>query len=102
MYWLQIINALPKTWEDIVLKDKGNAKSFIIFDHHIVRNSQIHSLNKLTSKELNLILVQANTVKPIAQNYLENLFETFQFNRKIYFLIHNTTLDGYKGAYVPV
>ena len=51
MYWLQIINALPKTWEDIVLKDKGNAKSFIIFDHHIVRNSQIHSLNKLTSKE---------------------------------------------------
>ena len=93
MYWLQIINALPKTWEDIVLKDKGNAKSFIIFDHHIVRNSQIHSLNKLTSKELNLILVQANTVKPIAQNYLENLFETFQFNRKIYFLIHNTTLD---------
>ena len=41
MYWLQIINALPDTWEDIVLKDKGNAKSFIIFDHHIVRNSQI-------------------------------------------------------------
>ena len=93
MYWLQIINALPKTWEDIVLKDKGHAKSFIIFDHHIVRNFQIHSLNKLTSKELNLILVQANTVKPIAQYYLENLFETSQFNCKIYFLIHNTTLD---------
>ena len=94
MYWLQIIDVLPKTWKDIILKDKGNAKNLVIFDHHIVRNSQICSLNKLTSKELYLILVEANTVKPTAQDYFENLFETSQFNwKKIYFLIRNTTLD---------
>ena len=94
IYWLQIIDAFPKTWKDIILKDKGNAKNLVIFDHHIVRNSQIHSLNKLTSKQLYLILVEANTVKPTAQDYFENLFETSQFNwKKIYFLIHNTTLD---------
>ena len=76
------------------MKDKGNAKSLVIFDHHIVRNSQIHSLNKLTSKQLYLILVEANTVKPTAQDYFENLFETSQFKWKnIYFLILNTTLD---------
>ena len=85
---------MPKTWKDIILKDKGNAKNLVIFDHHTVRNSQIHSLNKLTSKELYLILVEANTVKPTAQDYFENLFETSQFKRKnIYFLIRNTTLD---------
>ena len=50
IYWLQIIDALPKTWKNIILKDKGTAKSLVIFDHHIVRNSQIHSLKKLTSK----------------------------------------------------
>ena len=94
IYWLQIIDALPKTWKDIILKDKGNAKNLVIFDHHTVRNSQIHSLNKLTSKELYLILVEANTVKPTAQDYFENLFETSQFNwKKKNFLIHNTTLD---------
>ena len=94
IYWLQIIDALPKTWKDIILKDKGNAKNLVIFDHHIVRKSQICSLNKLTSKELYLILVEANTVKPTAQDYFENLFETSQFNwKKIYFLIRNTTLD---------
>ena len=82
IYWLQIIDALPKTWKDIILKDKGNAKNLVIFDHHIVRNSQICSFTKLTSKEFYLILVEANTVKPTAQNYLENLFETFQFNCK--------------------
>ena len=62
--------------------------------HHIVRNSQIHSFNKVTIKELYLILVEANTVKLAAQDYFENLFEASQFNWKnIYFLIRNTTLD---------
>ena len=64
IYWLQIIDALPKTWKDIILKNKGNTKNLVTFDHHIVRNSQICSLNNLTSKELYLILVDTNTVKP--------------------------------------
>ena len=89
IYWLQIIDALLKIWKDITLKDRGNAKCLAIFDHHIVRNSQNHSLNNLTSKELYLILVETNTFKPAAQDYFENLFETSHY-------------FGYKGAYVPV
>ena len=93
IYWLQIIDALPKSWKDTILKDKEIAKNLVIFDHHIVRESQICSLNKITSKELYVILVDANSVKPIAQDYLENLFESSDFNwKKIYFLIRNTTL----------
>ena len=64
---------MPKSWKDTILKDKGNAKNLVIFDHHIIRKSQLCSLNKLTSKELYLILVDANTVKPTAQDYFENL-----------------------------
>ena len=94
IYWLQIIDALPKTWKDIILKDKGNAKNLVIFDHHIVRKSHICSLKNLTSKELYLILVDANTVKPPIQDYFENLFKSSNFNwKKIYFLICDTTLD---------
>ena len=93
IYWLQIIDALPKSWKDAILKDKGNAKKLVIFDHHIVRKSQIGSLNKLPSKGLYLILVDANTVKPAAQDF-ENLFEPSDFNwKKIYFLIRNTNLN---------
>ena len=80
IYWLQITDAFPKTWKDIILKDKGNTKNLVTFDHHIVRNSQICSFNKLTSKELYLILVEANTLNPTAQDYFENLFEISQFN----------------------
>ena len=54
----------------------------------------LYELNKLTSKELYLILVDTNTVKPKGQYYFENLFEASQFNwEKIYFLIRNTILD---------
>ena len=84
---------MPKTWKDIILKDKGSAKNLVIFDHHIVRKSQICYLNKLTSKELYLILVDKNTVKPTAQDYFKKLFKNLSLTGKnIYFLIRNTTL----------
>ena len=94
IYWLQIIDALPKSWNDVILKDKENAKNLVIFYHRIVRKSHICSLNKLTSKELYLILVDKNTVKSTAQDYFENLFQSCEFTwKKMYFLIRNTTLD---------
>ena len=50
IYWLKVNDALPKLWKDAILKDKGNAKNLVISDHHIVRKSEICSLNNLTSK----------------------------------------------------
>ena len=95
IHWLQIIDALPKTWKDIILKDKGNTKKLVIFDHHIVRKSQTFSLNKLSGKEIYLTLVDANTVKRTTKDYFGNLFESSQFNwKKIFLLIHNSTLDA--------
>ena len=37
IYWLQIIDAFPKTCKDIILKDKGNAKYLVIFEHPIIK-----------------------------------------------------------------
>ena len=74
IYWLQIIDALPKTWKDIILKDKGNTKNLAVFDHHLARKSQILGLSKLTSKEY--------TVTSTAQNYFETLLESLDFNWK--------------------
>ena len=39
IYWLQIIDTFPRSWKDTTLKDKGNPKKLVIFDHHIVRKS---------------------------------------------------------------
>ena len=82
IYWLQITDVLPKTWKVIILKDKINAKKqLFLTTTYILRKSQIYSLNKVTSK----VLVDANNIKPTAQDYFENIFETSQFNWKKYF-----------------
>ena len=82
IYWLQITDVLPKTWKVIILKDKINAKKqLFLTTTYILRKSQICSLNKVTSK----VLVDANNIKPTAQDYFENIFETSQFNWKKYF-----------------
>ena len=65
-------------------------KELVIFDHDIVRNFEI--CKKLTSKEVYLILVEANTGKLTTQDYFKNLFETSQFNWTKIFLIWNTIL----------
>ena len=74
-YWLQIIDALPKTWKDVILKDKRNASNLVIFGHHITRKSQI-SLTQMA------YLVDTNDVKPTVQNDFDNFFETCNFNYK--------------------
>ena len=57
-------------------------------------NIEKKRVNKLTSKELNLILFHANTVKPTLQDYYENLVDMSQFTwKKLSFLIRNTTFD---------
>ena len=68
IYWIQIIDAFSKTWKDVILKDKGNAKNLVIFDHHIVRKSQTCGLNKLSSKESYLILVEEYIVQSTLLN----------------------------------
>ena len=84
MYWLHFINVLLKSWKDTILKDKRIAKNLVIFHHHIVRQYQICSFKKLTSKELYLILFDVNTVKPTAADYFKNLFELSDFSWKKY------------------
>ena len=51
IYWLQITDALPKTWRDIILKNKCKAKKNSYFRPPQVRKFQICCLNKLTNKE---------------------------------------------------
>ena len=87
-YWLQILDALTKSGKGTILKD------LVIFNHHIVRKSQLCSYKKHTCKEWYLTLVDANSAKSTAQGYFENLFKISNFNsKKIYLLTHNITLD---------
>ena len=64
-----------------------------IFDHHITRKCQTNSLNKLTSKELYLILVDANAVTPAVPGISRILMKYCSLTGKT-FVICNTILDA--------
>ena len=53
IYWLQIIDALPKTRKDILFKDKGNTKNLVSFDHNMFQYKVLHNIlyaNKMLFK----------------------------------------------------
>ena len=58
-----------KTWKDIILKSNRTENNLVIFDQRIIRKSEMCTINKLTSKELYLIPVDANAVNATAQDF---------------------------------
>ena len=84
---MQLINALGTAWKKSV---KANLIKLSIYDHHLINNNQIFSLNKLSRKELYIM--------QIIKNVLLNLTTTFfcttnLYLRKIYVLSHKTTIN---------
>ena len=46
--WLQLTDAIPKAWKDIVQNNINNNGSLIIKDHDIILRTIMVSINKLT------------------------------------------------------
>ena len=50
--WLQLVRAITKLWVEALNKDLGLSVNLAIYDHNIIKNRQLYSLDKLVSKEL--------------------------------------------------
>ena len=74
---VQIIHALPILWKEILRNHTESINNLVIQDHHLVKEHQILSLNKL-SVTLYEILVDTNNIKPTSQTYYENLFSNLK------------------------
>ena len=93
--WMQIINALPKSWKETFLTNEGNLNNLVIHDHHLLKKNQIYSLNKLNSKELYNIQIASNDVKPTSQLHYEQVFQSSNLEwKEIYLLPRLVTLDS--------
>ena len=65
----------------IFFDNSENAINLIIDDHHLVKDSRVITLDKLTSTEIYSILISRAQNKPSSNIYFENLF-------------HNYSIDG--------
>ena len=50
--WLLLVHAIPKLWVEALNKDLGISINLAIFDHNLIKNCQLYTLDKLVSKEL--------------------------------------------------
>ena len=76
--WLQIIDSIPQRWEMIIFFDNSeNAINLIIDDHHLVKDSRVITLDKLTSAEIYSILIPRAQNKPSSNTYFENLYNDY-------------------------
>ena len=72
----------------------NSINNLVIQDHHLIKEYQILSLNKLNSATLYEILIEANKIKSTSQTCFENLFSNFNLDWKsIYLLPRHVTLD---------
>ena len=52
-----------------------NSQNLNYLNHHLMKSNQIHSVEKVTAKELYLILLQYETTTQTSQNYFESTFK---------------------------
>ena len=50
--WLQLVHAIPKLWLEALNKGLGLSVNLAIYDHNLIKNCQLYTLDKLVSKEL--------------------------------------------------
>ena len=46
--WTQLVHAIPSKWKTSLLEDNGNSNNLVLFNHHVIKNTQICSLEKCT------------------------------------------------------
>ena len=73
-FWIQLINAIPKSWTEERRRSNGISDALFVYDHHLIKRNQIYSLDKCNSKELYCLQTSLKISKTRSQLYFEDLF----------------------------
>ena len=98
--WLQLISAIPEAWTFIIKKTHESTTNLIIHDHHVIEDSRILALDKLSFTEIYTILISKVQNKPSSNFYFENLFNDNYIDwAAIYMLAHLATYNTYMRSF---
>ena len=78
--WLQLIDSIPQRWKIIIKENYENAINFIIHDHHLVKDSRVRTVDKLTSTDIYSILISRAQNKPSSNAYFENPYNDYNID----------------------
>ena len=98
--WVQLINALPSRWKNVIKDDRGRSRQFCVFKPHIIYNARILPIDRLSSKELYTIRLSKIVGTPTAQKHIQKLLNVHTLPWKnIYSLIRSTSIDSYSRMF---
>ena len=60
-FWIQLVNAIPKSWSEELCKSNRISDALSVYDHHLIKRNEIYSLDKCNSKELYCLQISLNT-----------------------------------------
>ena len=84
--WLQLVNAIPEMWKKCIKLTSENTSLLVVKNHHLLRGSKIVILEKLSSKELYLLLISAINCQPTSQKCYGNLLSNVELAWKEIYL----------------
>ena len=80
--WFQLIHAIPKSWKKDIKIDQGNCRNLLYLNHHLIKNNQIYSIQKLKANELYSLSLSLRNAVLTLEKYFENFFPSLSFTWK--------------------
>ena len=72
--WIQLVHAKPNYWKKTLTENSTSSQNLSYSNLHLMKSNQVHSVKKLTAKDLHFISLQHETTTPTSQNYFEIMF----------------------------
>ena len=94
--WLQLINAKLEMWKKCIKQTSENTSLLVVKDHHLLRDSRIIIIEKLSFKELYSLLISAINHQPTSQKCFNNLFSNIELLwKEIYLTARKATVNSH-------
>ena len=80
--WFQLVQVKQKLRVEALNKDIVLSANLVIYDHNLIKNCQLYTIDKLLSKELYIVSLCSMYEKRTSRSYYEKLLETTYLNWK--------------------
>ena len=95
---MQLSHVIPLIWKQKVNHGEKNVeKSYVIQDPHLIKNTRVIVLDKLTSREIYSVLLLSSGNTPTSQKYFGKVFPNEKLDsKKIYILPRVVTINSFQ------
>ena len=96
--WMQLIHTISLIWKQRINDSEKNVeKKFVVQDHHLIKNTRVILLKKLTAREIHSVLILSSGNTPTSQKYFGKVFPNENFDwKKIYILPRVVTINSFQ------